>query len=113
VLRNVVDVDHRRPDVGVAHERLHLGERERPHRDRPEGVAEVVEADVWQGRAVERLLEAPSQSRVLDVVANVVDEHAILVGRPAIAPAQLVERAGCLVDQRNRPDLLPLQFVQG
>jgi HNH endonuclease len=39
VLRDVVDVAHRRLDVGVAHPRLHVGEREPLHRERPERVA--------------------------------------------------------------------------
>jgi hypothetical protein len=35
VLRDMMDVDHRRLDVGVAHVCLHVRERERLHRDRP------------------------------------------------------------------------------
>jgi hypothetical protein len=46
VLRHVVDVDHRRLNVGVAHECLHVGERKCLNRDRPERMTQVVEAKV-------------------------------------------------------------------
>ena len=46
VLRHVVDVDHRRRDVGVAHVRLDVGQREDLHGEGAERVAQVVEAQV-------------------------------------------------------------------
>src|SRR4051794_40425195 len=50
VLRHVVDVDHGRLDVGVAHIDAYVGKRERLGRERPERVPEIVE-DEWLARA--------------------------------------------------------------
>jgi hypothetical protein len=43
MFRDVVYVAHGRLNVGMAHPRLHVGERETLHRERPERVTEVVE----------------------------------------------------------------------
>src|SRR3954451_20659088 len=41
-LRHVMDVDHRRRDVRVAHHRLDVGERERLHGERAERMTQIV-----------------------------------------------------------------------
>jgi hypothetical protein len=62
VLGHVVDIDHRCGDVRVAQIRLHIGERERLHGQRPERVPQVVKAHPFQPGALERRHEAPPES---------------------------------------------------
>ena len=50
----MVDVDHRRLDVGVAHVGLDVGEREHLNGEGAERVAQVVEADPLQPGPLER-----------------------------------------------------------
>ena len=66
MLRDVVDVDHRRLDVRVAHVGAHVRERERLHRDRAEGVAQVVESQRLEIRPPERRLEATPKRRCIE-----------------------------------------------
>jgi hypothetical protein len=97
-----MDVDHRRRDVRVAHVGLHVRQGERLHRQGPERVPQVVEAKLLEPGALERRDEAPPQGRALEMVADRVDEHQVVVAGPPIAPAQAIECSCRLVDEGNR-----------
>jgi hypothetical protein len=97
-----VDVDHRRCDVRVAHVRLHVCQRERLHGQGAEGVPQIVEAKPLESGALERGDVAPPQGGALDVVTDRIHEHEVVVARPALPAAQLVERRGRLVDEGHR-----------
>lgn len=66
----MVDVDHRRRNVGVAHVCLDVGEREDLDGEGAEAVAEVVEADVLEARRLQRGIEATAEGAVLDVLTG-------------------------------------------
>jgi hypothetical protein len=53
-----MDVDHRRLNVRMAHERLHVRKREHLDGDRPERVPQVVKTKPRKTRALERVVEA-------------------------------------------------------
>lgn len=52
VLRDVMGVDHRRLDIRVAHERLHVRERKRLDSKRAKGMAQAVKAHPRESRGV-------------------------------------------------------------
>ena len=106
----MVDVAHRRPDVRVPHVGLHVGQREGPHGERPEGVAEIVEADPLQPRALKRLDVPAPHRRALEVLADRVHEHQIVLAGPPLAPAEAVQRRPGLIDQWHRADLARLRW---
>jgi hypothetical protein len=96
-----MDVDHRRRDVGVAHVRLDVGEREHLNGQRAEGVAQVVKADWLEAGCLARGLEAPPERRVLEVLTDLVAEDEVLVAGEVLAAAEIVDRPGDLVDDRD------------
>jgi hypothetical protein len=61
VVRHVMYVAHRRLDLRVAHVRVHVRQRERLHRERPERMPQIVEAHRLELRSLERLREASAQ----------------------------------------------------
>ena len=85
----------------MAHVRLDVGEREHLDGERPERVAEIVKADLRQAGTLERLVEAATESPVVHVAADVVDEDEVLVAGEAFPAAEPVESPGRLVDQRH------------
>jgi hypothetical protein len=87
---DVVRVDHRGLNVCVAHEGLDIGEGERLDRERPERVAQIVEAHSWKLGGVESVVEAPTQGALLDVAADRGNEYEVGLIGEVLAPAQLV-----------------------
>lgn len=110
-LRYVVDVDHRRRHVQVAHVRLDVGQRPHLYGQGAEGVAQIVErhrliarALVIQARRGERRVEPTSRVSVVQVAARRADEDEVLGFGEVVAPTEGVECLGRLVDQRDLPD---------
>jgi hypothetical protein len=107
-LGDVVDVAHRRLDVGVTHHRLDVRECERLHGERAEGIPQVVETEPWHTCAIERRMESVAETPVGDVPADRVDEHEIVrVGEsvPAGEPVEVARAAWSLTGtDRTRPD---------
>ena len=79
VLRHVMHVDHHRGDIRVAHEHLHVQQREHLNRQRPERVAQIVEPHGRQAGVLERCLGPAAQPIVGQELAHIVDEDVIAV----------------------------------
>jgi hypothetical protein len=86
-LGDVVDVDHRRLDVRMSHERLHVRERERLDGQRAERVPEVVQAELPQFGPVERAVEAAAELPIVQVAADLIDENEVVVAGEPVAAA--------------------------
>jgi len=82
-----MDINHRRRDVGVAHVRLHVGQREDLDGEGAEAMAEVVEAKVLEVSCFQGGVEAPAEGAVLDVFAGRVDKDEIVLARPGRSAA--------------------------
>src|SRR3954454_12936978 len=100
-LGHVMDVDHGRGDVGVAHVRLDVGEREYLDGQGAERVAEVVEPDRLEARAIPGFVEATAKGRILEVLTGSVAEDEVFVTGELIPAAQLVESACHWVNEGN------------
>src|SRR5437867_3797914 len=94
-------------------ERRHVGERECLDGERAERVAEVVEAEPLQPGPVECLVEAAAEPPVVDVPADLVDEHEVVVACEPLAAAEAVEGLRSLMNQRHRPHLPRLRRALG
>lgn len=66
-------------------------------------MAQVVEAQRPQPGRVTRALEAPPQSRPVEVLPTPPDEHEIVQPAPTLAGAQPRERLRGLLDERHHP----------
>ncbi len=98
---HVVQVSHRRGDVGVTHHRLDLVNREPLSRLRAEAMAEVVKADLGQAGALEVGLEVPVDRHAaqrLSRLLRVLKDKGIL----GLACTVGQERSAHVVGHRNR-----------
>jgi hypothetical protein len=74
----VVDVPHRRGDVGVAEHCLHVRQRERLDRGRTERMAQIVKADAGETGILQRPVVATPQQRVVLDLADLIGEHEVV-----------------------------------
>jgi hypothetical protein len=88
-------------DVGVAHPGLHVGDRELAHGHRSEAVAQLVEAEPADAGVLLRRPVAPDERVVAEHVADLVDEHELVVIGEVLAPAQTREGKCDLGHQRH------------
>src|SRR5439155_16665271 len=99
--RDVVQVLHRRVDVGVAHPLLDPADVSLANHSRAEGVAQVMEPKPPQTRPLQRRLVASDKSTRIEVLAVRARQDEVLVGGPGVALAELGER---LSDLRRHGD---------
>src|SRR4051812_689212 len=115
-LGDVVDVDHRRVDRLVTHERLDVAERKGADGERAEGVPQIVKDDavlllaqVPETGIAQRGVEARAQPAVVDEAADLVAEHEVARAGEPVAAAETIERPRDLVDQRHGADATGLR----
>ncbi len=113
VAEHVVEVDHRRLDVSVAHVGLHVRERECLDGERPERVPQVVKderirlgAQLAEAGCLERVVEAPAQARIVERLAYDRREDEIVIAVrsvPLIDQAAVVKCSRWLSASSGRP----------
>jgi hypothetical protein len=104
MLRDVVDVPHRRLNVRVSHVGLDVGQRKRLHSEGSECVPQVVESELLESRASKCSDVASSQGGAFEMIAHSVYEHQVVVAHPPVTLAQPVKCGPRLIYKRNRPD---------
>jgi hypothetical protein len=110
--RGVMQVAHRRLDVGVAHPLLdaadiHLGDHPRAER-----VAQIVKAERPKRGALKSDLEVSAQRGAVEVVAGFADEDQVVVAYPVLATAELTDGRRNVRRHRHRADVAGLRRRQ-
>ncbi|MGB7684979.1 MAG: hypothetical protein WBL45_04270 [Solirubrobacterales bacterium] len=104
----------------MAHHRLHVGKRHvgNADGDRPERVAQIVEAHVGivfriarEPHRLQHRVPATAHRRVVHRPARFADEDTVPIGGEVLTVAEAVERGGSLIDQRNAPNAVALGHV--
>src|SRR5262245_54726401 len=101
-----MDIDHRRLDIGVAHERLHVMEGPDLNRHGPERMAEVMEPEplaAWERLAVDpgqfhRTVERSPQGHLRNHRPDLVAENNVIGSGEPFASRENVECPRGLVD---------------
>ena len=106
--RRVMEIAHRRLDVGVAHPLLHPADVRLSDHPRAERVPEIVEAQRPQLRPSRRCLVAAAQRRAVEEPAGLAGEYQLVIAREPVALesfANAFATSGASGTERTLPDL--------